>query len=113
MIGADDYATRAFPEAQALLRTAPERVLNEYVTVGWFDADFHSAAGGSFALVDKAHADLVGDVIGVRTGADRVVYALVVAEANVPEPIVLGRRAFLGLSLLTSETVDAVIEVLP
>jgi hypothetical protein len=114
VIGADDYATRAFPEAQALLKAAPERVLDEYVTVGWFDSDFHAAASqGSFALVDSAHEDLLGDVIGVRTGSDRIVYALVYMVADTPEPILLSRRAFLGLALLPAETVDAIIEVLP
>lgn len=114
MIGADDYATRAFPEAQALLLGAPERVLDEYVTVGWFDADFHlTASQGSFALVDPDHSDLEGDVIGVRISADRVVYALVWATADLPHPICLARRAFLGLALLNQETVDAIIEVLP
>jgi hypothetical protein len=114
VIGADDYATRAFPEAQRLLRDAPESVLDKYLTVGWFDADFHPAASaGSFALVDPDHSDLEGDVIGVRTGSDRVVYALVWGTADLPHPICLARRAFLGLALLSTETVDAVIEVLP
>jgi hypothetical protein len=112
VIEEQSYATRAFPQAQTLLRGAVERTLPTYVSVGWFDSDVDSyAASGSFALVAKEYEDLLGDVLALQHG-NFVVYVYVYGVADLPEKISVARRAFMGLDLLAAEAVPCTVGVL-
>lgn len=109
---------RAFPEAQAALAGATERVLAVDAVLGWVAPDVHPESG-SVAFVDPngRFAELVGDLVAIRrvlsTGADRVVYAVVVSGLTLPEgeEIALARRAFFGLGHLANEELTVSVEL--
>lgn len=116
MIDAEDYASRAFPEAQRLLAGPSLPEIRRFIDMGWFDSDLSDRAAGSFALVrEGAGLDaLVGEVVYCRHGGpgqEKGVYVHVWDSVpEIPDDFVVSRRAFLYLALLSAETIPVLIE---
>ena len=98
-----------FVNAQAAFGEGAEEPLGLF-TVGWHDTSVQPYRG-CFAVVSDAQADvadLVGDVIRVRARGEEV-YVYVLGRADVPHPISLARRAFLAVSGLWRDDVQATV----
>lgn len=102
---------RAFATAQTLFAGVAARRLPERTDVGWYGTETHAEIG-AFAVVRDGWGldDLIGEVLRVSVGR-RAVFVYVVGARGIPTDIALARRAFLGLGLLSSEALSAVIEV--
>lgn len=108
-------ARRGFPNAQLAFTAAFSRKLSDLVDVGWYDTETHPESG-CFALVKEGGAleDLVGEIIGVtrdQPDPPAPTFVYVIAALPVLDDLMLARRAFLDLGLLTHETLSCIVGV--
>lgn len=103
---------RAFATAQTLLGGAVRSRVGSFVDVCWHGSARHPETG-SFALVslDSGLDDLIGEVLKVTGPSGRSVYAYVLGSRDVPHPLSLTRRTFLGMELLSKQPVTCTVEV--
>lgn len=101
-------ARRAFATAQALLAGSPVEPAS-LVDVGWHDSSVN-AESGSFAVVGiGAGLDrLLGRIVQVSYRR-RSVLVYVIATADVPVAFSLARRPFVALSVLSAESIRAMV----
>lgn len=97
---------RVFAVAQALFAGSPIEP-PVALQVGWHDSTVQ-VEDGSFAVVSPTFDELVGEIVVVRFGP-RQVFAYVLQTGDVPVDLSLTRRAFVGLDLLTSEAITAMV----
>lgn len=105
-------ARRAFATAQALLAGEPLTPLGAEIGIGWHDTSTQPETG-SFAVVglDAGLEDWIGEVLLV-TANGRSCYVYVMGSADVPTPLSLARRAFAALGALSTEELDALVQVI-
>lgn len=104
---------RGFPEAQRLFASGLERRVGSLIDVGWYGTEVHPESG-AFALVRIGGPleDLVGEVVRVaRPDTEREAYVYVLGARDVPEDLVLFRRAFAELGGLYLERLSCLVEV--
>lgn len=104
-------ARRAFAAAQTLLAGEPLNPVGLEIGVGWHDTSTHPETG-AFAVVasESVYEEWIGEVLLV-TANSRSCYVYVMASADVPTSLSLARRAFAALGELSTEEVDAVVQV--
>ena len=61
--------------------------------------------------LDTGQDDLIGEVVKVTGESGRAVYAYVLGSRDVPCPLSLTRRTFLGMDLLSKQPVSCTVEV--
>lgn len=99
-----------FAEAQRLLDGSSDGVMR-YRSIGWYGSDFHPDRG-FYAIIHQDDPELVGDRLRLSyKGRSVCVYAFGSADVGEHE-IVITRRAFAELELLSKETISCRVEVL-
>lgn len=109
-------ARRGFPDAQLAFKAATSRTLSSLIDVGWYDTDTHPESG-CFALVREGGPleELVGEVLAVSRDVPdppEPTYVYVIQALPVLDDLMLARRAFLSLGLLTHETLSCTVGVI-
>ncbi|MCA1571259.1 MAG: hypothetical protein LC798_13250 [Chloroflexi bacterium] len=106
------WARRAFPMAQELLVGVAHRMVSSSLETGWHDTRAHPERG-AFAVVQRGseYEELLGEVLIVTYGERTPVYVYCANTADVPRPLSLYRRAYLGLTRLSREPIDCIVEV--
>lgn len=106
-------AKLAFPDAQRALAGVPEPGTAVRSTVGWYGTSLHPDRG-CFAIVreDGPLADLVGDRLRVTYNDKSVtVYCIGARTIDSGEDIVITRRSWAAVELLSMDRIVAVVDV--
>lgn len=107
---------RAFPVSQDLLAGPTERQVSDGASIGWHDTEVCTELGAVAVVPPEGEfSGLVGDVLVVKHVTPTVirgVYVYVVGtSAEIVDDLSLGRRAFLALALLSSESLTCSVGV--
>lgn len=101
---------RAFATAQQLLAGGPiSGIPPRQLAIGWHDSTVNPEQG-SFAVVQQNAGldDLVGEIVSIAY-AGVIVYAYVLATADVPAQLSVCRRVFVALNRLTLVSIPATV----